>query len=340
MSNLKRLLATLIAAPLGSCMTTLKGPEPALPLGHNFSYAVSDRENVNLIQAFDDGSTTYLQFKEFLPASVDIRKESDGQSLAYTVDQHYAKVQGVYGTLRVSVAGRSTSVINQAAPAASSVSAANPERTGLTASIDQTRSETMSAVIAPESVALPPTRLESSESLGIEARRSPAVAVGVPEHLQTMHASLRVAALKQEISTLEDRVRILSAELEEAQRAGRETVLYMRNVGGSPRVAVKFADNSSEVQIDDQLLDPLGIAARAANRIYLHGHTDAYVASKTGTELAIRRAVEVRRLLTSLNVDPERIRLFYRGAGNFVANNSTPEGKALNRRVEIELRKW
>jgi outer membrane protein OmpA-like peptidoglycan-associated protein len=48
----------------------------------------------------------------------------------------------------------------------------------------------------------------------------------------------------------------------------------------------------------------------------------------------------VRRLLISLNVEPQRIRLFYRGAGNFVANNSTPEGKALNRRVEIELRKW
>jgi hypothetical protein len=51
-------------------------------------------------------------------------------------------------------------------------------------------------------------------------------------------------------------------------------------------------------------------------------------------------AAVVRRLLISLNVDPERIRLFYRGAGNFVANNSTPEGKAMNRRVEIELRKW
>jgi hypothetical protein len=92
--------------------------------------------------------------------------------------------------------------------------------------------------------------------------------------------------------------------------AGRETVLYMRNVGGSPRVVVKFGDTSSAVQIDDHLLDPLGMAARAANRIYLHGHTDTYVASETGTELAISRAVEVRRLLISLNVEPERIRLF------------------------------
>jgi len=92
--------------------------------------------------------------------------------------------------------------------------------------------------------------------------------------------------------------------------------------------------------MDDRLLRVMCVAVRSANRIFLHGHTDAFVASEAGTELAIRRAVEVRRLLISLNVEPARIRLFYRGAGNFVANNSTPEGKALNRRVEIELRKW
>jgi outer membrane protein OmpA-like peptidoglycan-associated protein len=336
MLNLKRMLVTLMVAPLGSCMTTLEGTEPTLPLGHNFSYAVSDRENVNLVQAFDDGSTTYLQFKETPPASVDIRQESDDHALTYTLDQRYAKVQGVYATLRVTVAGHPATVINLAAPAASNASAASTAAAGLTTVIDQSRSDSMSAVIAPENLPLP----QAQDSLGVEARRRQAVAVGVPEHLQTMHANLRVAALKQEISTLEDKVRVLSAELEEAQRTGREVSLYMRNVGGSPRVVVKFGDNSPEVQIDDHWLDPLGNAARAANRIYLHGHTDAYVASETGTELAIRRAVEVRRLLISLHVEPERIRLFYRGAGNFVANNSTPEGKALNRRVEIELRKW
>jgi outer membrane protein OmpA-like peptidoglycan-associated protein len=198
----------------------------------------------------------------------------------------------------------------------------------------------MSAVIAGENLRLPEARLSSADSMGVEARRSRAVAVGVPESIQTMHANLRVAGLKQEISTLEEKVRRLSAELAEAQRVGRGMSLYMRDVGSSPRVVLKFGDNSFETQVEDNLLDPLGTAARAANRIYLHGHTDAYVASETGTELAIRRAVEVRRLLISLNVEPERIRLFYRGAGNFVANNGTPEGKALNRRVEIELRKW
>lgn len=340
MSNLKSVLITLIAAPLGSCMTTLKDTEPSVPLGHNFAYAVPHRENVNLVQAFDDGSTTYLQFNETPPAPIDIRQVSEDKTLSYTLEQRYAVVKGVYDTLLVTVAGHSTSVINQAVPAPPDVSGASTPAADSAKPIDQARSETMSAVIALKSPPLPVAHLSSPDSLSAEARRLRVVPVGVPEYLQTMHANLRVAALKQEISGLEEKVRLLSAEIEKAERAGRKMTLYMRNVGGSPRVVLKFADNSHEVQVDDQFRGPLGNAAAAANRIYLHGHTDAYVASETGTELAIRRAVEVRRLLISLNVEPERIRLFYRGAGNFVANNSTPEGKALNRRVEIELRKW
>jgi outer membrane protein OmpA-like peptidoglycan-associated protein len=173
-----------------------------------------------------------------------------------------------------------------------------------------------------------------------DGRRIETAPVGVPESLQTMHPSLRVAALKREIATLEERVRVLNVQLEEAHRAGAGANLFLRQVGGAPRVVLTFPDNSFDAEVDEELLDGLGEAARAANRIYLHGHTDAYVASQSGAELAIRRAVEVRKLLLSRNVEPERIRLFYRGAGNFVANNSTPEGKALNRRVEIEMRKW
>jgi len=198
----------------------------------------------------------------------------------------------------------------------------------------------MSTVMAPEITPFPDTLRRSAAANDAVARRIQAVPVGVPESIQTMHANLRVAALKQEISMLEENVRRLSAELEAAHQEGFGGSLYLRSMGGLPRVVMKFEDNSVEARVDDRLLGVMGGAARSANRIYLHGHTDAFVASETGTELAIRRAVEVRRLLISLNVDPERIRLFYRGAGNFVANNSTPEGKAKNRRVEIELRKW
>jgi outer membrane protein OmpA-like peptidoglycan-associated protein len=307
-----------------------------VPPGHNFSYLLPDRESLKLIQVFDDGSNTFLQFKEAPSAPIEIRQVSNAKSVTYTIDERYVIASGVYDTLLVTVAGASTTIINQA-PQAERLVAAMPDE--LVTAIEA-RLKPMILNLASESIRLPEGSRSNSGSTGTDARNVRAVVVGVPEHLQTMHANLRVSSLKQEISTLEEKVRLLSAELEEAHRTGSGASLYIRDVGGSPRVVLKFDDNRYETQVDDDLLNHLAEAARAANRIYLHGHTDAYVASETGTELAIRRAVEVRRLLISRDVEPERIRLFYRGAGNFVANNSTPEGKALNRRVEIELRKW
>lgn len=338
--NLKRALLLTVVTPLGSCMTMTGSPEPVVPDGHNFSYVAPERERIHLTQAFDDGAKTYLQFDDTPSAGIEIRDPKSDQVVAYTVDERYLIVPGVYAALSVVVGRESATVVNQAmpsiaAPGAVAAAPASDER-----SSNDARSESMSTVMVPEISPLPDSLRQSAAANDALARRIQTVPVGVPESIQTMHANMRVAALKQEISMLEENVRRLSAELEAAHAQGVGESLYLRSMGGLPRVVMKFEDNSVETRVGDRLLGVMGEAARSANRIYLHGHTDAFVASETGTELAIRRAVEVRRLLISLNVDPERIRLFYRGAGNFVANNSTPEGKALNRRVEIELRTW
>jgi outer membrane protein OmpA-like peptidoglycan-associated protein len=337
MRNLNRSVLALLAVPLGSCAITSRNAEPLLPAGHHFSYRVPLREEVNLIQVFDDGATTYFQFTEAPDAAVELRRLPDNEPLSYTVDANFLKVQGIYDALRVTVAGRSTAVINDSEPRSSSAAAGTARSMSATSPKEEAA---MSATPAQAVTTVPSGKVLRSAIAAPIARRIEAAPVGVPESLQTMHPSLRVSALKQEIATLEERVRALTAELEEAHRTGAAANLFLRRVGGAPRVVLTFEDNSFETRVDENLLDVLGEAARAANRIYLHGHTDAYVASQSGTELAIRRAVEVRKLLLSRDVEPERIRLFYRGAGNFVANNSTPEGKALNRRVEIELRKW
>jgi hypothetical protein len=338
--NLKRFLLLAVVTPLGSCVTMSGSPEPVVPDGHNFSYAALDRERIHLTQAFDDGSKTYLQFDDAPPAGIEIRDPKADQAVAYTVDERYLIVPGVYGALSVAVGRESATVVNQAMPSIAGPGAVATVPASDERSPNDARSEPMSTVMAPEITPFPDGLRQSAAANDAVARRIQTVPVGVPESIQTMHANLRVAALKQEISMLEENVRRLSAELDAAHQEGFGDSLYLRSIGGLPRVVMKFEDNSVEARVDDRLLGVMGGAARSANRIYLHGHTDAFVASETGTELAIRRAVEVRRLLISLNVDPERIRLFYRGAGNFVANNSTPEGKAMNRRVEIELRKW
>jgi outer membrane protein OmpA-like peptidoglycan-associated protein len=338
MMALKRAIWPLMAAPIGACIATDPTLEPAVPSGHHFRYSVLDQDRIHLVQAFDDGSNTYLQFEDVPPAAAEIREAAHGATIRYTIEPHYLVAPGVYAALRVRVGDQSAMVTNDNEDRPEASSAPRPT-TVRTREVDQ--QEESSAMFSQFAVADPVARAPlppSSIAEPMTPYRAPPV--GIPEALQTMSPTLRVATLKREVATLEERVRFLSEELEEAHRTGRGSTLYMRDIAGSPRIALKFEDNSAVVRIDGALLGAVGNTVRAANRIYLHGHTDAYVASDAGTQLAIRRAVEVRALLISLKVEPQRMRMFYRGAGNFVANNSTAEGKALNRRVEIELRKW
>jgi hypothetical protein len=331
----RRILLALLAAPMVSCATLPRDSEPAPLAGHNFAYRVPLREAVNLIQVFDDGSSTYLQFRTPPGDGVDIRREPGNHEIPYTADDAYLKVSGVYDALTVSVGNRSTSVINESAAGASVTPVPRPSPTlPLPEETPMSASPASQTITPPAGAVFLPRR----ESPAAERLETPPI--GVPESLQTMHSDVRVLALKREIATLEERVRELTHALNAAHRAGEGGSIVSRAVRGAPRIVVTFDDNRFETRLEDHLADVLGSAARVANRIYLHGHTDAYVASQAGTELAIQRAVEVRKLLISRNVEPERIRLFYRGAGNFIANNSTPEGKALNRRVEIEMRQW
>jgi len=328
MFEVRAILLMLVTTSLGSCANRPQSVEPSPPSGHHFAYQLTTREAVDLIQAFDDGSTTYLQFKEGPPAEVTVDELATHRPLPFTTDGPYVKVAGIHQALRVTVVDRSTIVLNQ-----------NPSNPPDLPPELTREPMPMSALITPP-MPVAPAAASPKSATTATIRRAEPPPVGVPESLQTMPPNLRVAELKFEISALEEKVRVLSAQLDEAHQQGRAATLFARNVASSPRLVLTFADESSDVHLEEELLRPLAEAARAANRIYLHGHTDAYVASERGTELAIRRAVEVRKLLIAQRVEPERIRLFYRGAGNFLANNSTLEGKALNRRVEIEMRKW
>jgi outer membrane protein OmpA-like peptidoglycan-associated protein len=312
MSNLKMALIA-IAAPIGACATRLHDAPPLIPSGYNFSYQTSHREEIGLIQAFDDGTHTYLQFQG-ATRDLLIRGAND-QALSFRRETPYVTLEGVFERLVVLVDANSASIVNQAID--------TPTRSPVA---DQWPIEHRSPAAAEMVADAPnPPRL---------------AAVGIPESVQTMQSNLRVAELNREISQLQARIERLSAQLEEVHQAGNAANVYLRALGVAPRLVVQFDDNSAEARVEEDLLAPLGAAGRAANRIYLHAHTDAFVASDTGTDLAIRRAVAVRQLLLAQEVSPERVRLFYRGAGNFIANNATAQGKAMNRRVEIEFRKW
>ena len=71
--------------------------------------------------------------------------------------------------------------------------------------------------------------------------------------------------------------------------------------------------------------------------IRVEGHTDSRGSEEYNLDLSIRRAESVRSLLLQRNVADSRIEMIGYGETIPVANNDTPEGRQMNRRVEIKV---
>jgi OOP family OmpA-OmpF porin len=67
------------------------------------------------------------------------------------------------------------------------------------------------------------------------------------------------------------------------------------------------------------------------------GHTDSDGSDAYNQKLSVRRAEAVKDYLTSKGVEKNRVYTEGKGEKQPVADNKTKEGKAKNRRVEIEV---
>jgi OOP family OmpA-OmpF porin len=67
------------------------------------------------------------------------------------------------------------------------------------------------------------------------------------------------------------------------------------------------------------------------------GHTDSVGSAAYNQRLSVRRAEAVKQYLVSKGVEQNRVYTEGKGQTQPVADNSTREGRAKNRRVEIEV---
>ncbi len=77
-------------------------------------------------------------------------------------------------------------------------------------------------------------------------------------------------------------------------------------------------------------------AAREAKHVEIRGRTDAQNDNAIDRQIALQRALHARRFLVSNGIAHNKIRWSFMPAGGFIADNKTTEGRAKNRRVEIE----
>jgi outer membrane protein OmpA-like peptidoglycan-associated protein len=100
---------------------------------------------------------------------------------------------------------------------------------------------------------------------------------------------------------------------------------------------VRFDFGSTRVAIPAEMSAALIDEARSAPLVLLRGRTDGSTDSEAESRIARERAVAVRNYLVGAGVDAARIRATHQPTGDFAADNSVPAGRAMNRRVEIEV---
>lgn len=88
-----------------------------------------------------------------------------------------------------------------------------------------------------------------------------------------------------------------------------------------------------------QLLDQVAQQAQGIDleTIIAVGHTDSIGSDAYNQKLSERRAASVKAYLVSKGIDPNRIYTEGKGKKAPIASNKTAQGRAQNRRVEIEI---
>ena len=118
--------------------------------------------------------------------------------------------------------------------------------------------------------------------------------------------------------------------------AALQAALPVASTGNSV-FTIHFDFGSTRVVVPPDVGVSMVESARTSPLVLLRGRTDGVTDSPAESRIARERALAVRAYLVSAGVEPTRIRATYQPAGDYAADNSSPTGQGMNRRVEIEV---
>lgn len=129
--------------------------------------------------------------------------------------------------------------------------------------------------------------------------------------------------------------RTVAAQAEQRRVAAENaaSALEYRNVVYS----IVFGFGSARIGLLDASAAAVVAEARTAPMILVRGRTDGTTSSPAEIRMAQARSGAVQAWLVAAGVPPARIRATWQPVGDHAADNDLPDGRALNRRVEIEI---
>jgi outer membrane protein OmpA-like peptidoglycan-associated protein len=104
---------------------------------------------------------------------------------------------------------------------------------------------------------------------------------------------------------------------------------------------VNFASGSAKLTKDSEITlskAQASLLAQPTVNVEIAGYTDNYGHPETNRRLSLQRAQSVKNWLTSHGIPSGRLTVVGRGDSDPIAPNSTPEGRAKNRRIEFHVK--
>ncbi|BEP94006.1 OmpA family protein [Acidovorax sp. A79] len=175
-------------------------------------------------------------------------------------------------------------------------------------------------------------RTQEADQARLRAQQAQAQALNAEQRAAQQQANASVAMAQA--SAAQDRVRALEAQLRdmEAQQTERGLLVTLGDV--------LFAFNKAELSAQaGPRLDKLASFLKQFpdRKLLVEGYTDSVGSDGYNQDLSDRRAQSVRDALVQRGVDNSRITARGYGKAHPVADNASPEGRAMNRRVEIVI---
>jgi len=133
-------------------------------------------------------------------------------------------------------------------------------------------------------------------------------------------------------------IRINALEINKMEALPEEAPEEMTIVLDDRALNFDFDKSYVKPQYDEMLTNLKEFITKNDYEVTIEGHTDYIASNQYNMGLSKRRAEAVKAKLIELGLDPSRIvAIVPRGEEEPVADNSTTEGRAKNRRVEFKL---
>jgi outer membrane protein OmpA-like peptidoglycan-associated protein len=194
------------------------------------------------------------------------------------------------------------------------------------------RSGLLAVLLLALSACMPPPKPPTVDG----SQRQPVNDAATAEMLQ-LRARLASAKSKQEQAERE-KIEFLNRQqtnpkkpqkmaLVPAMPSGTHTVVFYHRF--------PFGVTRLNLSAEDKAL--LAVWVKNADRVEIRGRTDGFRPASGDEAVAKGRAAAMRRWLVQRGFAADRVYVNYLSAGDYAADNNTPEGQSQNRRVEVHF---